>query len=366
MKIAHVVSTFPPRVGGMGQVCMEEVKRLAEAGHDVTVFTTRYTESTLDPQWKFKVVYLNSFLKTAAGAFVPQLFFLLHHFDIVHLHYPFYGGAEFVWLAKIFNKQKYIVTYHMDAQVYGPMKLLQMALDTLWSRLILSDAVKVIAVDKDHFTTTKFGKFVHPDKLVEIYNGADVEVFKPTVTRSSDAKTILFVGNLLPLKRFDLIIQALVKINNDNLSVTVVGGGYDINKYKKIAKDFGVADKIQFVGYCNDKEKLSEYYASTQCLVVPSDCEESFSLVTVEALACGCPVVVSDIPGVCGRIRDGETGFIFKSGSVEDLAEKIKKILLMSSEDRHSMKEKCRTEALEKYDWKIHCDKLIEVYKNFN
>ena len=101
MKIAHVVSTFPPQVGGMGQVALEEAQRLAKMGHEVTVFALGYAGTKYhDQDFPFKVVRLWTPFKYGDAGFAPQLFFKLKKFDVTHLHYPFYGSAQCVWWAK--------------------------------------------------------------------------------------------------------------------------------------------------------------------------------------------------------------------------------------------------------------------------
>lgn len=365
MKIAQVVSTFPPRIGGMGQVAWEEADRLVKAGHEVIVFTPRYKDSHLDMGGDFKVVYLDAMFRSDNAAWLPKLYNKLTGFNIVHLHYPFYGGAEFVWLAKKFKKQPYVVTYHMDAQTQGLGKVVQSVYDLIWPRLILGGATKVITVDQDHFNNCKFKKFVRPDKLVEIYNGVDVEVFEPVLgIPTTDKKIILFVGNLLPFKRFDLLLQALKQIRDQSAEVLVVGGGYGLDKYKKMAEDLGLKDRVIFAGYCYDRKKLAEYYSSASCLAVCSDSGESFSLTAIEALASGCLVVASDIPGVRERVIDGQTGFVFKSGSVEDLTDKINKVLTLSLAEKKTMGERGRQEILAKYSWDKHMEKLLQIYES--
>ncbi|MFH1292236.1 MAG: glycosyltransferase family 4 protein [bacterium] len=374
MKIAHMVSTFPPRVGGTGQVCFEEAQRLSIKGHDVTVFTPQYQDSRFDIDCNFKLVYIRPYLKSANSAWMPQLLWKLKGFDVVHLHFPFYGSAHLAWLASKLFKQKYVITYHMDVQVSGWQSYIKSVCDLVWARKILAGAEQVICVDKDHFNQTEFKIHVKKEKLVEIYNSVDTQVFKPRAVEDCDFDNkipdrfkykpkILFVGNLLPFKRFDLLLHALIKIKDEQPIVLVVGGGYDLEKYKKMAKELNIQDRILFCGFCNDREQLSKYYSLADCLVVSSDSGESFSLVAIEALSCSCPVVASDIPGVRERVQDGHTGFIFKSGSVEDLAEKLEKFLSLPDEQKQIMGQRGREDAIRKYSWQGHIGKLEDVYK---
>lgn len=362
MKIAHVVSTFPPHIGGMGAVCYNEAKRLAENGHDVTVFTLKYLGATYDDvKFPFKVVRLKPWVRFGDAGLVPQILNYLKGFDLVHLHYPFYGGAE--WLC--FSKIPMIITYHMDAQVSGVKVVIAKAYNLFWPKILFARAKKIIAVDAEHFKKTKFGQLFF-NKTVEIPNGVDTDIFnshpvdleKLGLTSLKDKKIILFVGNPIQLKRLDLLLNAVKLLANDSLALVVVGGGYELEKYKQMAKNL---NNIYFVGQCNEQQKLSDYYNTASCVVVPSD-YESFSLVATEAMACGIPVVASNIPGMAGRINNGVNGLLFEKGSVESLVSMLKQIMAMSDEERMVMGQKGRAEAESKYSWEKHMEKLKSLY----
>ncbi len=443
MKIAHVVSTFPPHIGGMGQVAMDECTKLAEKGHEVTVYTLRYPgrqtplrsplergKGDFNNMTHFEVVHLRSVVKLGDAGWVPQLLKYLKGFDLVHLHYPFYGGAEWVWLAKIFNKQKYVVTYHMDAApTTWFKKLVKWKYDLLLAKLILRGAEKVIAVDRGHFVKSKFGNKIPAEKVVEIPNGVDTEIFKPMDKPSllaslpegekeiwGNRKVILFVGNLLPVKRLDLLIEALAIIPAHggvgpqdggglakDVVLVVVGGGYEEAKYREIVEEKAKPDLtlrpspqgegkrdaaptslrgeenrdvvplspqgerqrvrsvVRFIGSCVDRAKLAKYYNLATCLVVPSDAE-SFSLVAIEAMACGCPVVASDLPGIRSRIEDGVTGFIFKKGSKDNLVRALEKVLSLNDGVKKMMVEAGRRKVISEFGLEQHINNLNEIY----
>lgn len=364
MKIAHVVSTFAPHVGGMGAVCYNEVQRLAESGHDVTVFTLKYPGAVYDDtKFPFKVVRLRPLVRLGDAGLVPQILNYLKGFDLVHLHYPFYGGAE--WLC--FSEVPMVITYHMDAQTGGLKAAIGKIYDWFWPKILFAQARKIIAVDTEHFKNTKFGK-AFSDKTVEIQNGVDTDVFNPHsvdleklgLAGFEGKKIFLFVGNPLPVKRLDLFLSAVKSLNDNNSALVVVGGGYELDKYKKLAGDFNIKN-VSFAGQCNDQQKLSDYYNAATCVVVPSD-YESFSLVAAEAMACGVPVVASNIPGLVGRVNHGVNGLLFEKGSVESLVGALKQIMAMSAEERKAMGEKGRVEMENKYSWKQHMEKLIKAY----
>ena len=366
MKIAHIVSTFPPRIGGMGQVCFEEAKRLAKLGNEVTVFTPQFKNSQYDFDCNFKIVYLKSLLTSANGAWLPQLKNKLKDFDIIHLHFPFYVSAHYVVKTLKNDNQKFVVTYHMDSQVSGWQGFVKKVYDKFFTKEIFNRADRVITLDKEHLQHAKFNDWVDSGKTVEIFNGVDTEVFAPNEETEKLNKIILFVGNLLPFKRFDLLLKAVSRLDDEEVEIMVVGGGYEIDKHKQLAKELGLEDRVLFRGYNTDRAELAKIYSQVNCLAVTSDSGESFSLAAIEALSCGCLVVASDIPGVRGRIEESKNGWLFKPGDVNDLSEKLKKSLSLNEETKKEMSKRCRQIAVEKYDWDKHMQKLISVYKDIS
>ena len=375
MKIAEVVATFPPSIGGMGEVCFNESEELAKRGHEVTVFTLRHFKKKeyADEKFPFKVVRVRPFLKAGDAGLVPGIFFKLRGFDFIHLHYPFYGGAEWAMLASKIFKIPLIVTYHMDADPEGKFKkIIQRLWDFLFAKLVFREAKKVITVDMKHLMSTKFGNYIFADKLVEIYNGVDSTIYTPQkdyilpekLKGWEHKKIFLFVGNPLPFKRLDFLLEAFQNIKQSDCVLAVVSGGYEIEKYKKIATDLGLTgDKVRFVGRAEDKKELNNYFQAAQALVVSSlGAAESFALVSIEALSAGCPVIASNIPGVASRINNGVDGLLFEPMSRESLQEKIIEMANFSRQWRDAMGEAGRSKILKIYSWEKHGSELYKLF----
>ncbi len=364
MRIAHVVSTFPPHLGGMGSVCASEAKALAEEGHDVTVFTLRYANQAgvegQDKSFPFKVVRLRPFIKFGDAGLVPQLLWRLNNnFDLVHLHYPFYGGAE--WLS--FLRVPLIITYHMHAQTAGLKFLIQKLYDAVWPKRLFAKAKKIITVDavlsKNHFLGD------HQNKIIEIQNGIDTTIFKPEPVdfeklgiSSNYKKIILFVGNLLPIKRLDLLLRAVKLLDREEVALLVVGEGDTMGEYKQLAQDLGIESRVHFIGACSDAATLAKYYNAAYCVAVPSD-YESFSLVAAEAMACGKPLILGDLPVFKNNFNQA---VFFQKGSVDSLKDALMRVLSLSSEERKKMGEWGVAKANTDFSWDNHINKLKAVY----
>ncbi|MGB7630568.1 MAG: glycosyltransferase family 4 protein [Candidatus Deferrimicrobium sp.] len=366
MRIAEIVATFPPRHGGMGYVCYHNSLELARRGHEVTVFTLDHGASGTDPR-EFRVVRLRTPLLSGDGGVVPQLFRHLKGFDAVHLHYPFYGGGEYVALASRVRGTGYLVTYHMD--VYGNTLFRRAAIaayEPVAGRWILRGALRIGAVSLPHLRSTRVAKLLDWNRVVEVPNGVDTERFRPggkdpalvALYGLEGKMVVLFVGNLQPFKRLDLLIDAVAGIGDPTVVLLVVGGGYGEPEYRAQSRRLGVEDRVIFAGPKSPGADLPDHYRLGDMLVLPSTHSESFGLVVLEAMASGIPAVVSSLPGPSSLIEDGEDGLVASAGDVEDLKRKML-LLIGDAGDRKRMGGRAREKALKRYGWN-HAGDILE------
>lgn len=368
MKIAHLVSTFPPHIGGMGAVCYEEVNRMT-TGNEVSVFTLKYPGVKYnDNDFGFSVRRLRPMSKVGDGGIIFGLPNFLRGFDIVHLHYPFYGALGSLVKAKKLLGFKLVVTYHMDPQGSGFKGALQKIYDSMYSRKIFALADKIIAVDADYFNKSKFGRYIGKEKIIFLPNGVDTYEFSGQEGDWSalgrpeliGKKVILFVGNLLPVKNFEFLINLLPKLQ-DNIILMAVGGGYDEERLKKITAGTPYENRIVFIGSGVSRNDLPKYYSYADLVAVPS-LSESFSLVVVEAMSCGAIVLASDVAGIRRRIVNGANGFLSPLNDALAWKDGIERILSLGKEEKKIIKGRARERALQ-YDWNNHIFSLSEVYR---
>lgn len=372
MKVAQIVSTFPPYHGGMGYVSYYNALELAKRGYDVTVFTLDHKQLNFkNAPEPFEVVKLKSPFIYGDGGIVPRLFSILKRFDVVHLHYPFFGGAEYVYFASLLRAQKYILTYHMD--VYGNNFLKYLIIgfyELLLMKTIIMKATKIIALSEQHLKASKVSKFIDWDKVVEIPNGVDTQIFFPSEKNHNlihkhglvGKTVILFVGNLQPFKGLDILIDALSKIEDKRVILLIVGGGYGEVGFKKQVKAKGLEGRVIFVGPKSPKMGLPDYYNLSDFLVLPSTHSESFGLVVLEAMASGKPAIVSSLPGPSQLVQDGKDGLIAKVGDPEELKNKIE-YLAHRKKTCVRMGEAGRQKVLQNFSWGKIGDRLDRVIK---
>ncbi len=184
------------------------------------------------------------------------------------------------------------------------------------------------------------------EKISVVPCGVDLEHFR--IIEKSQARhhlgldgdrIILFVGRIDPLKGVDNLIKALPHLCHvPKLKLIIIGGGersqYEIEQLRKLAHNLQVQDSVDFLGLIKHEE-LPYYYNAAHTCVVPSY-YESFGLVALESLACGTPVVATDVGNHKNLIRQGETGYVIEDNDPCRLADRIALLLLGSESDTRS------------------------------
>ena len=400
MKIAQVVSTFPPYHGGTGNAVFCISKELAKMGHEVTVFTPEYdviptrageaeeslketSKGSLDSARddnRFKVVYIKPIVKIGNAAWLPQLLWRLRGFDIVHLHAPFVG-AEQALKRKFMFGGKLVTTYHHDLIGHGWRGWIFAA----WNALILpwvwwlSD--KIIGSSLDYIEHSNLAAYYksHPQKFVGIPFGVDTEKFFPLLRQgfggqaqrlgfSAEEKIIFFVGGLDSAHNFKgvghLINAAkILKDRGMRFRVLIVGDGDLRAGFECQVADLELRHVVKFSS--GGREALPDLYNLATVEVLPSTTMgEAFGLVLLEAMACGKPVIASNLPGVRTVCEDGVNGLLVRPGDEKDLAEKLARIL-MDDNLAKQLGAMGLELVREKYNWRGVAEKHVEVYKSF-
>jgi glycosyltransferase involved in cell wall biosynthesis len=319
-------------------------------------------------------------LPIGKAGFMTSLFERLKAFDIIHLYYPFFGTDLIVLLFKILNPgKKLVLHYEMDPVGEDWKRHLFKIYLKLFLGYIVRWSDKIGVLSFDHARNSYLSKYLpeHLNKFSELPNGVNTNYFKPAIRdielaekykiKDSD-KVIIFVGGLDSqhyFKGVDILLEAFSKLRSKikDIKLLIVGDGNLKKKYQSQAKSLGISEETIFPGWISN-EDLPGYYNLSDVFVLPSTARtESFGIVIAEAQACGVPVVVSNWPGSRETLKDGETGFLVNPGDVNDLANKIEKLLL-DDDLRKVMGEKGRIRAVELYDWKNVIDKITEVYSN--
>lgn len=374
MKIAHVVSTFPPYLGGMGNVAYHMARESDRLGHKVVVFIPEGGGGDRVNVDTFQVKTLKPWVTYGNAAFVPHLFNRLQRFDIVHLHYPFFGGAEAVALLKRLrpSKPKLVITYHMDPLGKGMVAKIMDFYAGIIMPSILSSADSITVSSYDYAENSQIKRLFmeRREKFKELPFGIsdhfipqekDEDLLKK-YTLNLKFGIVLFVGGLDSahfFKGVDGLIRAFSMLKQKDAVLMIVGDGDLRPNYEKLARELGMHSRVLFVGGCGE-EDIVKYYNLADIVVLPS-MAESFGMVLIEAMACGKPVIASDLPGVRTVVDEGVTGFLVPPGHIDLLTSRLQFML-----DREDLcieyGRRGRQKVLEQYTWDKVGRKLEAIY----
>lgn len=385
--------------GGMNVYVRELVRHLGPLGVHVDVYTRSQDEHVPhvlhDLGYGNRVVHVRSgpevpMPKQELADYLPEFVNGIQEFtsikglkyDLIHSHYWMSGVA-----AKELKKHWNIPIVHMY-HTLGVMKQRvarqseeiegQYRLDG--EREVLNIADRIIAATPAEYAQLQWLYSAITDKIVVIPPGVDISRFYPIPPDEAKEfigvnpcqKVLLFVGRIEPLKGIDTLMKAVALLREQGLNVclSIIGGDPDINpevqttemlRLKAIREEIGLSDQVAFLGK-RAQDTLPYYYSAAEAVVVPSH-YESFGMVALEAMACGTPVVASQVGGLAFLVKDGETGYTVPVNKPDLLAEKLS-LLLSDSDLRQKMGQKAYKEA-QSYSWEIIAQKMKELYEQF-
>lgn len=193
-----------------------------------------------------------------------------------------------------------------------------------------------------------------PAKTVAIPNGIDLSRFPLVSLASSDSLRLGCVSRLSPEKGVHILIEAVK--DTANVQLEIVGAGRQERELRHLAAG---TDRIHLHKHLED---LGQFYASIDALVLPSRDHDPFGLVAAEAMAVGLPVIVTDVCGIAGYLRDGETALIVKAGDRSSLERAIDR--LKDPAIRRKLSEKGKEFAHAHFGLETMVEKYVEIMQN--
>lgn len=386
MRILFVADVSPVEViGGAERVLREHVIRLSPRGHNVTVLSRCSGEAPGMAQVDGVKVYL---LRT--GAFV--LWDSLNRFksiakderpELINFHQPF--AALGVLLSPRSWRVPKVYTFHspsfLEYEIRGKAK------GSGWFRLLMGSLVRRIAeyiclkVSDRIIVLSEFSKrLIHKyyripeSKMALVPGGVDTRKFFPPSDRESirrslripEGRVFLFtVRNLVPRMGLEDLILAIKELKEVRREVFLVIGGEGMleGKLRELVRKLGVEEFVRFEGYIPD-EDLPMYFQGADYFVLPTRSLEGFGLVTVEALACGTPVLgtpVGAIPEVLSKL---DRSLLAEGSGPEQIAELLIAHTSPEGLERaRKLRPRCRELAVQQYDWERVVDRLEVLFR---
>jgi len=379
MKILILNYEFPPLGGGAGKATFNLAKELAGLDHQVDVLTSGIRgQPAKEKMAEFTAYRVMSWRKGIhdcgfRGAATYVFFAALKlrqltrqkRYDVIHYFFGLPTGFLSL-LPGPQNKIPYVISLRgSDVPGYDKYnKNLQKVHRILApiTRKIWKNAGQMIAVTN---SLKKTAQLTAPlQKFHVIPNGVE-SIFLKVLSSTDHDKPhlkLISVARLIERKGIHHILYALADLKDPDISLLIVGSGSAEAELKKICNDLSLEKVVTFYGFCNSR-KLPALYADSDVFILPSQAE-AFGNVFAEAMACGLPVIgtnIGGIPDLVGR----KNGILTKSGDIDQIKHAI--VTLKNSHQlRMQMQLANRKKITEQYSWKSVANQHIALYQKKN
>lgn len=369
---------FPHRTG-----LTIHVQRIAEElvrrGHEVTVLTARYRndlprdDSTM--HHGVRIVRLWAPIRMSRGMIMPAYpwaaWNLLRQHDVASAHTPMLETALLAILSWL-TGTNIIVTHHGDLilpRTKAANRFIQGTMYLMY-RVLAARASRVLAYSQDY---ADHSYYLQPvvDKVSVVYPPIQMPEPRPEQVAANRAKwsnngapIIGFAGRFVEEKRPDLAIKALKAVHQQFPNARLVFAGEFKIQYEDTWEKYQALveahqEHLIFLGLLEDQADVADFYAACDVVVLTSD-TECFALVQVEAMLCGTPMVMTDIPGGRVPVRETGMGVLAKQGDAESIGRAINAVL--SEPHRYR---KSRQEIQDIFSFKETVDRYEQHFRQY-
>jgi glycosyltransferase involved in cell wall biosynthesis/peptidoglycan/xylan/chitin deacetylase (PgdA/CDA1 family) len=358
-SVAQVVAYYPPHIGGMEVVAQEISIELARRKYPVTVFTSTFgSHNSNDNTSYYRVERLEGpeFAHTPILWSLPFRLLSLPRNSIVHVHISQAGFPEMAWLAAKLKNLRLVMHFHLDVGPSGTLGFVLPLYKKMFLGPVLRSSQKVIVFSDEQaeLVHQKYG--VREKNIAVIPNGIRKEFFSTKQRLNPhNSLRLLYVGRLNTQKRVDRIIEA-VSLLKIPVQLTIVGEGELRPELEALVQKLGLQN-VYFTGK-KFSDELQKEYLKADVFLTSSD-QEGMSLVALEALASGLPIVGSNVIGTKELING--VGILVDEPYPKTFADVITKLWEDPNELR-ALSEKS-SEKAKQYSWEKLIGQLEKAYK---
>ena len=390
MNICFVTPEYFPISGGTGAYVYYLSHNLQKLGHNIHVVArdSQNSETTINGiqvhyvkgignsitrYWRFARSTSNR-IKTLNKQ---------DNFDIIHANLPLVpsfaipnkSSKALVCAVHSTWKGEAIVTKQDNPKELNPNEKSMLRFNfflRLYEKKLMTRSDALIAVSKYTINelTNLYG--INQNKIHVIYNGVDVERFKPRPNKTElrqdfglnpDEKIVLFVGRLYHRKGLETLLQSVPPVLKEfsNVKFVISGTGFKQKEesLRNMAKELDIKNHVTFLGYVPD-EKLPLLYATSDIFVLPA-IYENFPFAILEAQSTGIPVISTKVGGISEFLADFENGFLIDPGNSAQLAQRVLN-LLQNPDLAKKMGDLGRKKIEETFDWRLITKQVISLY----
>lgn len=387
MNIALIMHELLVEGGGERQ-CLSLARALARQGHAVTVYTSAYDRANCFPE-----ICTDLSVTEAGRGLLPWLrkpLFLRGYLDMLHLpgavtsrheiwnphHWPAQWGA--IWLkrklgGKVIWMCNDVPNFHQQARQRKTIGLLRAAVS--WLQYVYDRAQNRkadLTLFLSNWAESEF-KAIYKGQTRVVRSGADPQRFAPGGARqkirerfgyNSDDFVLLWLGIFMPHRRLQDAIEAvsLLAASNSKAKLLLAGSDRSFPEYfhslKTLAHELRVQDRVIFAGKVADEE-IRDFYCACDAFLFPNE-NQTWGLAVLEAMACGCPVLVSQGAAVHEVLTDNENAILFPARTPKVLAQKIEQ-LATHPELRQKIAQAGMELVRTTYNWKRFAEQIAQV-----
>ena len=373
--------------GGMSVYIRELARQLGSRGHWIDIYTrlngSKHNQ-IIDLYENVRLIHLSAgnnghVSKLALYYYLSEFLRALEqfkqqenlHYDLIHSHY-WLSGRLGSWLQERWNLP-HIVMFHTLGTVKNIAGVADQEPDLriATEKKLAKTCQRILAptaTEKNNLLTYYDAQ---AGKIGVVPCGVNLDLFQPIDRAAArqrlgfddNESIVLYVGRFDPIKGIDRLLEAMTHLRHHRrLRLVIVGGdGPDTPEYQnlqKLARRLGIQNMVTFVGRIEQKH-LPPYYSAADILVVPSY-YESFGLVGLESLACGTPVVATEVGAMRSIVQDDETGQIVTHPAPHTLAQAIETFITPAGSKKLSS-DRIRASVL-KFGWANVAAAVIDEY----
>lgn len=344
--------------GGMSIYIRELARELSNQGHFVDIYTRAHDPN--DPQIvslgpNARLIHIKAgeeeISKLALYSHLPDFACNVENFrkqNGLRYHLVFSHYWLSAWVGQYLQqwwRVPHITMFHTLGAVKNAVGIgedePQLRIET--ERDLAQNCHRIIASTEKEKGELVFHYHAAPERIGVIPCGVNLELFSPVDKALakqqlgfSDSKIILFVGRIEPLKGIDQLLKAVAYLPNiQGVRLMIIGGDEhsqsDVDRLQKLARQLQIQDSVTFLGLIK-QEQMPYFYSAADVCVIPSY-YESFGLVALESLACGTPVVATDVGDLKNIIRQEKAGYVVVDNTPPHLGDKIALLLARPSCD---------------------------------
>ncbi len=363
--VSNVV--YPFVTGGAEKRIYEIGRRLADRGHDVTVYGRHYWDGPAELEYEGMTLRavaperdlyagdrrsISEAVDFAARATPTLVRQAGNHDVLVASVFPFFPVLS-TRLAASLGSTPLVTTWHEVWREYwreylGYPGLAGMAVERAVAN-IPQQPVAVSGVTADRLA----GLGVDRGRISVVPNGVDIDRIR-SIPPAADGYDIVFAGRLVPEKRVDRLVRAFAAADVDG-TLGIIGDGPQRDRLERLAADRGVTDDVDFLGFLPESDDVLAQFRAADIFATAST-REGFGITTLEALAADCTVVAADHPRSAAAEVVGDAGFLV-APSVSALADGLE---TACSGERPPLDPRERAGT---FDWERVADDAEQVYE---